>query len=94
MKCHICVGEKYKWMYYKDYNSLNEHFKASHHICTNPSCIEKCFVAFRTTDELDKHMTEVHKHPKKKIVLLNDTWTQEKFEIKDKEGYNFEEKVF
>ena len=92
MKCHLCTDEKYKWHYYCNYESLNIHFKSSHFICKERDCIEKCFIAFRTQDDLEKHMHEVHKHPKKKLYLLIDTYEKPP-EIQDKEGNNFSVQV-
>lgn len=32
-KCFLCKNSKYKWIYYRDYPSLEKHFNSSHYMC-------------------------------------------------------------
>lgn len=49
--CHLC-GDRYKNIYYQDYPSLETHFSQTHCLCPYEACKSKCYVAFRTEDEL------------------------------------------
>ena len=49
--CHLC-GERYKYTYYEDYESLEKHFEQSHYSCPYDYCKKKCFVVFKTAEEL------------------------------------------
>lgn len=57
--CFIC-GPEYKYTYYKNYQNLEKHFKLSHYLCEDKSCLEKCFTVFKTAPELEIHNTKVH----------------------------------
>lgn len=54
MKCHLC-GDKYKYVYFKDYSELELHFQKSHYLCQHEICKMKCFVVFGTLEELNIH---------------------------------------
>jgi hypothetical protein len=48
-------------MYYTEYNSLEVHFRKSHFICPYVQCKAKCYVAFRSEDELQAHLDIAHR---------------------------------
>lgn len=47
MVCNVCPPD-YKYIYYKNYDSLQTHYKISHYICPDPNCLAKKFIAFRS----------------------------------------------
>jgi len=51
LTCHLC-GDHHKNVYYKSYENLEIHFKMTHHTCPYEICKAKCYVAFKTEDEL------------------------------------------
>ena len=59
MCCHLC-GDFYKNIYYKEYANLEVHFAQTHHICPYEICKAKCYVAFKTEDELRTHLDIEH----------------------------------
>ena len=80
LTCHLCP-DFYKNVYYSGYPSLETHFSRSHHLCPYENCKQKCYVAFRTQDELEAHVAIEHKARQKDIAanaLLG-------FEFDDKE---------
>lgn len=85
-KCHLCRPGVARYRYYGAYKNLDTHFKMSHYSCPEEVCKEKCFIAFRTRGELDKHMTSVHKKEGNQTthVLLRDNGVDDT--IKDNEG--------
>lgn len=58
-------------MYYKEYGTLETHFALSHFICPYEICKAKCFVAFRTEEELKAHLELEHRKNDKKEVKAN-----------------------
>jgi hypothetical protein len=48
-------------MFYTDYASLEVHFRKSHFICPYVQCKAKCYVAFRSEDELQAHLDIAHR---------------------------------
>ncbi|TNV82752.1 hypothetical protein FGO68_gene9056 [Halteria grandinella] len=61
LTCHLCPPNQYKNVYYSSYPSLENHFSKSHHLCPYENCKLKCYVAFRTSDELGAHVDIEHK---------------------------------
>ncbi|KAI5956811.1 hypothetical protein KGF54_000428 [Candida jiufengensis] len=60
-RCHICDQTNPKNAdYYKNYDSLYQHFTKSHYVCTVASCVEKRFVVFRDDLDLTAHMLKEH----------------------------------
>lgn len=60
-RCHICDQHLPKTAdYYRNYDSLYNHFKKDHYVCTVPICIEKKFVVFRDDLDLTAHMLKDH----------------------------------
>ena len=70
MTCHLC-GDHYKNVYYKEYTNLETHFAASHFICPYEICKAKCYVAFRTEDELKTHLDIEHRNDKSGKITAN-----------------------
>lgn len=60
LTCHLC-GEYHKNVYYKEYKNLETHFAMTHYICPYEICKAKCYVAFKTEDELRTHLDIDHK---------------------------------
>lgn len=48
-------GPAEKYRYYKSYDSMETHYKISHYICSDPNCLAKKFIAFRSAEELKVH---------------------------------------
>jgi E3 ubiquitin-protein ligase ZNF598 len=55
----LCA-DAHKNIYYKEYDNLQTHFALSHHICPYELCKAKCYVAFKTEDELRAHLDIEH----------------------------------
>ncbi|KAI9785230.1 MAG: hypothetical protein M1816_000478 [Peltula sp. TS41687] len=61
-RCHICDrrSEGRRPQYYVNYDSLEEHFKKDHFLCSDQECLEKKFVVFDSEIDLKAHQLEVH----------------------------------
>ncbi|KAI5963030.1 uncharacterized protein KGF55_002822 [Candida pseudojiufengensis] len=60
-RCHICDQTNPKNAdYYKNYDSLYQHFTKAHYVCTVASCVEQRFVVFRDDLDLTAHMLKEH----------------------------------
>ncbi|KAG7193886.1 uncharacterized protein KQ657_005084 [Scheffersomyces spartinae] len=60
-RCFICDQDNPKTAdYYRNYDSLYEHFRLDHYVCSVPICIEKKFVVFRDDIDLTAHMLKEH----------------------------------
>ena len=59
LTCHLC-GDFHSHVYYKEYQNLETHFKMTHYICPYEICKAKCYVAFKTEDELRTHLDIEH----------------------------------
>lgn len=59
LTCHLC-GDQHKNIYYKEYLNLEQHFAQTHHMCPFEQCKQKCYVAFKTEDELRAHVDITH----------------------------------
>lgn len=102
LNCHLC-GDRHKHIYYSAYPNLENHFAWSHFLCPYESCKAKCYVSFRTEDELQAHVDIEHRSKEKAIkanALLGFEYDQnekkpkkfnnnERVEIKDSEGVDF-----
>ncbi len=66
LTCHLC-GDQYKNVFYKEYSNLENHFAWTHFLCPYETCKAKCYVAFRTEDELQAHVDIEHKSREKQI---------------------------
>lgn len=49
MLCNVC-GKQEKYRYYKNYDSLEIHYKISHYICNDENCLAKKFIAFKNAE--------------------------------------------
>ncbi|KAK6458255.1 uncharacterized protein RJT20DRAFT_29997 [Scheffersomyces xylosifermentans] len=60
-RCHICDQYSPKTAdYFRNYDSVYNHFKREHYICAVPACVEKRFVVFREDLDLTAHMLKEH----------------------------------
>lgn len=59
LTCHLCTTH-HKNVYYSEYANLERHFTKSHFICPLEECKEKCYVAFKSEDELKAHLDITH----------------------------------
>ncbi|CAH0514980.1 unnamed protein product [Peronospora belbahrii] len=64
-ECDICLYQLHvQNRYYKDYNDLENHFRADHFLCEEHECLAKKFVVFSTHLDLQAHLTVDHPHIK------------------------------
>jgi len=68
--CHLCT-DHHKNIYYNEYTNLEAHFSLSHFICPYEICKAKCYVAFKTEDELRAHLEIDHRQGGKDKVKAN-----------------------
>jgi hypothetical protein len=61
--CHLCERNGIKYHYYKDYRSLERHFRRQHFICEDKGCLEKKFIVFGTA--LDLRVTHLPQHTRR-----------------------------
>lgn len=60
-RCFLCDREDPRQPhYYRDYNSLEEHFKKDHYLCLDRECLEKKFVVFGSEMDLKAHQLSEH----------------------------------
>ncbi|KAI3333079.1 hypothetical protein F4824DRAFT_473088 [Ustulina deusta] len=60
-RCFLCDREDPRQPhYYRDYNSLEDHFKKDHHLCLDRECLEKKFVVFGSEMDLKAHQLSEH----------------------------------
>ncbi|KAI0523928.1 hypothetical protein F5B22DRAFT_423063 [Xylaria bambusicola] len=60
-RCFLCDREDPRQPhYYRDYNSLEEHFKTGHYLCPDRECLEKKFVVFGSEMDLKAHQLSEH----------------------------------
>lgn len=60
-RCHICDQDNPQTAtYYKNYDTLYNHFKTDHYVCNVQSCLDKKFVVFREDLDLTAHMLKEH----------------------------------
>lgn len=65
-KCFLCEAENILYQYFKNYDHLDKHFGNKHFACREPSCLEKKFVAFPTSLDLQAHNVKEHLPQEKK----------------------------
>lgn len=64
-ECDICLYQlNVQNRYYKDYNDLENHFRADHFLCEERECLAKKFVVFKSHIDLQGHMATDHPHIK------------------------------
>lgn len=60
-RCFLCDREDPRQPhYYRDYNSLEDHFKKGHHLCPDRECLDKKFVVFGSEMDLKAHQLSEH----------------------------------
>ncbi|CAL8461904.1 g1435 [Coccomyxa elongata] len=60
-QCFLCRRARPdRYVYYKDYNELEEHFRHVHHLCEDQTCLEKKFIVFPSEQELKQHVAREH----------------------------------
>lgn len=60
-RCFLCDREDPRQPhYYRDYNSLEEHFRKDHYLCPDRECQEKKFVVFASEMDLKGHQLSEH----------------------------------
>jgi E3 ubiquitin-protein ligase ZNF598 len=68
-RCFICDRRDSRQPhYYRNYNSLEEHFKKDHYLCLDPECLEKKFVVFESEMDLSAHKLSEHANTLSKDV--------------------------
>ena len=99
--CNTCP-DTYKYTFYKDYKSLETHFKMTHHLCLDPDCISKGFIVFKNNADLMAHRYMEHdkntgEKRAKDLTAISGFYTEgtkhdeAKIKFHDKEGINFED---
>lgn len=58
--CHICAKLGVQYKYYSDYETLEEHFRGEHFLCSEPECLMKKFVVFADAIDLQAHGLQFH----------------------------------
>jgi len=72
--CHICDRNGLKYKYYKDYRSMEDHFRKVHRLCEDPGCLAKKFVVFENDIDFEVHNRQWHpsfKVHKKSTIQLD-----------------------
>ncbi|KAG8944946.1 hypothetical protein FRC04_001298 [Tulasnella sp. 424] len=59
-ECFICKKQGVMHQHFRDWQDLEFHFKKEHYPCQNPACLEKKFVVFPTSMDLQGHMVDEH----------------------------------
>ncbi|KAI0466939.1 hypothetical protein F4859DRAFT_526209 [Xylaria cf. heliscus] len=68
-RCFLCDREDPRQPhYYRDYNSLEDHFKKDHYLCADRECLEKKFVVFGSEMDLKAHQLSDHANSLSKDV--------------------------
>lgn len=59
--CHICQrANPSKFVYYRDYSEVEEHFRKQHYLCEEPECLRKGFIVFQSETDIKRHMAQEH----------------------------------
>eukprot|EP01103_Thecamoeba_quadrilineata_P000358 TRINITY_DN10300_c0_g1_i1.p1 TRINITY_DN10300_c0_g1~~TRINITY_DN10300_c0_g1_i1.p1 ORF type:complete len:794 (+),score=132.35 TRINITY_DN10300_c0_g1_i1:57-2384(+) len=58
--CFLCERRGLRYQYFKNYSTLENHFRTNHHLCLEPECLEKKFVVFDSEIDLKGHQVNVH----------------------------------
>ncbi len=59
-RCFLCDRGNPRPQYYRDYNSLEEHFQKDHYPCSDRECLERKFVVFESDVDLKAHQLSEH----------------------------------
>ena len=68
--CNLC-SHHHKNVYYGSYEDLEIHFEKTHFICPYDACKAKCYVAFKTEDELRTHLDIEHNQVNKEKKVIS-----------------------
>ncbi|XP_004307075.1 PREDICTED: zinc finger protein 598 [Fragaria vesca subsp. vesca] len=58
-KCHLCHGPG-QYEFFRNYDDLEMHFRHSHFLCEDESCLAKKFIVFQSEAEMKRHNTIEH----------------------------------
>ncbi|CAK0783675.1 hypothetical protein CVIRNUC_006874 [Coccomyxa viridis] len=60
-QCFLCRrAQPDRYVYYKDYNELEDHFRHEHYLCNHQTCLDRKFIVFMTEQELKQHAAREH----------------------------------
>ncbi|KIO29150.1 hypothetical protein M407DRAFT_21719 [Tulasnella calospora MUT 4182] len=59
-ECFICKKQGILHQHFQNWQDLEVHFKKEHFPCQNPACLEKKFIVFPTSMDLQGHMVDEH----------------------------------
>ncbi len=68
--CFLCEAKGTRWQYFRNYDHLERHFAARHHLCRDEQCLARKFVVFDSPIELQAHRISVHGKQMSKQELL------------------------
>lgn len=68
--CFLCEAKGVRWQYLRNYDHLERHFDARHHLCHDKECLARKFVVFDSPIELQAHRISVHGKQMSKQELL------------------------
>ncbi|OMH78455.1 E3 ubiquitin-protein ligase hel2 [Zancudomyces culisetae] len=78
-QCFICLQNNVdRYVYYRDYRDLLDHFEDKHYPCRYPECLEQKFVVFGNEIDYKSHEREVHGQ---NIVGQKAKWESKKINI-------------
>ena len=60
--CFICEKAGIKFLYFRNYDKLQDHFETKHYACTQPECLQQKFVVFDNEFSLLSHTSVHHPH--------------------------------
>ncbi|KAI9909713.1 hypothetical protein PsorP6_014927 [Peronosclerospora sorghi] len=64
-ECDLCLSHLgIQNRYYRNYNDLENHFRAEHYLCEEAPCLAKKFVVFKSHLDLTAHLRREHPHLK------------------------------
>eukprot|EP01087_Luapelamoeba_hula_P012772 TRINITY_DN3599_c0_g1_i2.p1 TRINITY_DN3599_c0_g1~~TRINITY_DN3599_c0_g1_i2.p1 ORF type:complete len:699 (+),score=92.83 TRINITY_DN3599_c0_g1_i2:130-2226(+) len=58
--CHVCERDGIRYHYYRNYSSLEQHYRKEHYLCEDPTCLAQKFVVFKTALDFKAHQVNVH----------------------------------
>lgn len=71
-ECHVCKQiDSLNPQYFKNYDSLEDHFRTDHYICTVQSCLDAKFVVFPDEIELKTHLINEHNLSNNNLIFNN-----------------------
>ncbi|PRW56692.1 LIM domain and RING finger isoform A [Chlorella sorokiniana] len=87
-QCFLCKrGNPHKYVYYRDYADLENHFQHEHYLCPHPACLEKKFIVFPSEQELKTHTAREHGETLSKLEKKAALTLQMNFQYRrDEEG--------